>query len=193
MRLQRDLKPVQEFTTYLEEHRRNACCEIPPVIVRQAILNARQIPFDSETPYCNKAEEHPANLMLVQWWNANAPNQKNRCAGHAKVWVRVEDNHEYWSGWHEEPDRSVILGITNPEAVARCGNFLLLEFAKSRSTMYEDRNEIVCEDVSGEIFESVMGIGLKDYDPAWYGLAGFYHFPHRFPVAWQSLCDATSA
>lgn len=190
MRLVRKVQSVQKFTTYLEEHRRNACCEILPQVVWGAIILARQVPFDSNSPYRNQAEQHPAMMTLAQWWNENAPNQKHRCAGHAKVWVRVEDNHEYWSSYRQEPERSIVQGIAKPEAVARWGDFLLVEFAKSRSTVYEDEG-LICEDVFGDIFDIVAGgVSLEDYDPAWYGLVGLKQFPERFPIAWQNLCEA---
>ena len=189
LRLLRDVKPVTNFTTFLSEHRSNACCEITAKVVHQAISLAREVPFRQGSHYFSNYEAHPAMICLSQWWNQNAPNESHRCAAHAKIWVRVEDNDEYWCGYHEEPNRPVSSGIASKDIVSRWGDFLLLEFAKSRDTIYQEDGYAVLPDVSGGCFE-MTGEEPEECHPAWYGLVALEQFPSRFPAAWKALCEA---
>lgn len=191
MRLLRDIEQTATFTKYVEDHRRNACCEIPASVVHRAIALAREVPLRQGSLYFSNYEAHPAMICLSQWWNQNATVESYRCAAHAKLWVRVEDDDEYWCGYDEEPNRSVKQGVSNPQCVARWGNLLLFEFAKAHNQIYYDDGCLVCPSVDGDIFEMVDGIDLEEYHPAWYGLVALQQFPERFPIAWEALCEAS--
>jgi len=193
IKLLRDVKPATSFVNYVENHCRNACCEIPAQVIHQAILLGKQIPFNQKSPYWNNFERHPAMLCLSQWWNQNAPVESYRCAAHAKVWARVKDDDEYWPGYYEELNRSVEQGVAPADCVARWDNFLLIEFAKGHDQMFIDENErLVCPSVAGDIFELIAGISLEKYHPAWYSLVALEQFSDQFPAAWEALCKAVS-
>jgi len=166
---------------------------MPAQVLQRAILLAEQIPFSEKGPYWNNFEIHPAMICLSQWWNQNAPVKSCRCAAHAKVWVRVEDNDDYWCSYYEELNRSVKQGVAPANCVARWDKFLLIEFAKGRDQMFVNEDgSLVCPSVEGDIFELVSCITREEYHPAWYGLVGLEQFSERFPAAWEALCKTVS-
>lgn len=176
-------------------HRANACAEMPPGVLVEAVRLARDVPFGEGTPYAGSVaacERHPALLALCGWWNGNAPEPLHRRAGLCGIDVRVRDDGEYWHACHETSNRAVDYPVKTPEIAARVGDVVLVEFHQGQhaATFTGGRG---CElwDVAGNPWQTT-GVSEGEVrsgasDEGWFLLSGLAAFPERFPVAWKWL------
>ena len=187
-----DFEPASSDT---RAHHANACIDMPPTVLVEAVCLARDIPFGDGTPYAGSmaaSERHPALLALCAWWNDNAPDPPHRSAGLCGIGVRVRDDGKYWHAYHETPNRAVDHPVKTPEIAARIGTVVLVEFYQSQraATFIGGRG---CElwDVAGNPWQTTGAheheVRSGAFDEGWYPLSGLAAFPERFPAAWVWL------
>lgn len=183
----RDMTPVTTFKTYLEEFASDACIEMPAPILKEAISRAKAIAESQEEFWFGEKQyEHCPGLQhICQWWNDNAPNPDYRRAVNVYLWVRVEDDSEYWAGWYECPNLEI--GVLNPDRCARVGQHVIIEFLQGHGAYTPINNYgFMVWGVDGKPFWDVGG-PIEDADEAYYGHGMLKGFPERFPVAFQAL------
>lgn len=185
LKLLRDQKHETRFRRFVKEHRGNAAVhakDVTPLVT--AIRLAQEVPYRGE-PYKDNWEAHPAVRELCDWWNRTGAAER-RNAGTFWLWVRVADEDEYWSGYHESPSVP-ITQFWGKESNALFGDNVIVVFCESREACQV--NGSGCPElltVAGEYYESV-GMEKEEYHPAWYALESLADFPTRFPAAWESL------
>ncbi|KAI9129459.1 hypothetical protein [Acaryochloris sp. CCMEE 5410] len=183
----RDTEPVATFKTHLEEFASDACIEMPAHVLKEAISRAKTI-ADSQEEFWfgEKQYEHCPGLQhICQWWNNNAPNPEYRRAVNIYLWVRVEDDSEYWAGWYECPN--IEIGTLSPDRCAKVGQHIIVEFLQGHGSYTPiGRNGFMVWGVDGEPFWDV-GAPLDQADEAYYGHGMLKGFSERFPMAWEQL------
>lgn len=183
----RDQTPVETFHTHLEEFASDACIEMPQDLLIQAIHDATGTTDNQESIWLknNGYEQSPAVRRLCQWWNENAPNPEYRRAANIVLWVRVEDDGEYWAGWHECPNHTI--GTLTSQMSARVGQHVIVEFLQGRDANTPIGNYgCMIWGVDGCEYIDV-GTTVDEVDEAFYGHHMLKDFPDRFPVTWKSL------
>ncbi|BDM83185.1 hypothetical protein [Acaryochloris marina] len=185
----RDMTPVDTFHTHLEEFASDACIEMPPHILKQAIQDAIWTD-DMQESIWNKSsgyEQSPALQRLCRWWNENAPNPEYRRAANIVLWVRVEDDSEYWAGWYECPN--IDIGVLTSEMSANVGQHVIVQFLQGRDA-YTPIGGYGCMIWGVDGCEYIdVGATVDEVDEAYYGHHMLKDFPDRFPVAWKCLHD----
>jgi hypothetical protein len=161
-----------------------------------AVQLAREIAFGKGSEFAlgqgiGHCEKHPAITTLCDWWDTNAPVEVSRCSGFFMPWVRVQDDGRYWAGYSEIPETPIEAFARTPEAQARIGNLLMVQFFKGARHFTFDRSGANIPDVLGRFVNSA-GVDQKDiesgkFDEAWYTLEALAGFPSRFPEAWKEL------
>jgi hypothetical protein len=184
--LLRDRKPAKTFATFTEHHHKNACCEMPVEVFLDAYEQAR---IDEDNSLCEKSgnyEDHPAVKTISNWWRENTPSPHKE-AGCFEVWIRVEDNEDYWNAWHETPCRKISSFDGDELCNTRIGDRVLIHFLAKEiefTSLYE--NVTIVKSVDGTDYFDV-GISLEECSEAWYSYKLLLDFPKRFPVAWDEL------
>jgi hypothetical protein len=185
MTLLRDVKQQTSFNNFVAEHDANAAVhatDFAPLV--NAIRLAQGVPYKG-SDYKDNWEAHPAVRELCGWWNETGPVECRK-AGTFWLWVRVADEDEYWSGYHESPSVP-ITQFWGKTSNARFGDNVIVVFCESREACQlneHDNPELLT--VAGEYYESV-GMEMEEYHPAWYALESLADFPTRFPTVWKSL------
>lgn len=192
MALERDVKPATEFTTYIEAHHNNACCEILAADLYNAIRLAREVIVPEEAIYFNDSEKHPAIKHICQWWNDLAPDPATWIAAQIQIDVRIADDNLYWSGMDEKPPWPIDgeWRAKSRNACARWDEYVLIEFAQSKTANFYNDHSFQVFNVAGQDFWSGDGVPseeAKTWDFAKEGLEALRSFPERFPVAWEKL------
>lgn len=183
----RDTEPVATFKTHLEEFASDACIEMPAHILKEAISQAQDIAEKEEEFWLgeNQYEHCPGLQHICQWWNHNAPNPEYRRAVNIYLWVRVEDDSEYWAGWYE--CLNIEIGNLSHERCARVGQHIIVEFLQGHGAYTPiGSNGFMVWGVDGEPFWDV-GAPLDQADEAYYGHGMLKDFSERFPMAFQAL------
>ena len=178
-------------------HRANACVEMPPEVLVEAVTLARGVPYGSGTAYAGSmaaCERHPALLSLCGWWNANAPDPKHQRAGLCLPWVRVRDDGNYWCAHDETPTMPVDRSVKRPAMAARIGDVVLVEFAQGQGAATFGSG-LELWDVAGDPWYSVGvdegEVRSGECDEGRHALRSLAGFPERFPVAWAWLRAST--
>jgi hypothetical protein len=184
--LLRDIEPAQAFTTHIEQHQKNACCEMPTDILLDACKKAKiwesSGAFDKTLSY----EYHPAIECLCDWWNRNTTSP-HKSAGSFYIWVRVEDDNEYWCAYHETPGRKIVSFDGGGLCNARIGDRILIEFLSKKSEFTAlGSNGVMVKTVDGSDYFDV-GCPLEESDEAWYSYQSLLDFPGLFPAAYAAL------
>jgi hypothetical protein len=184
--LLRDREPAKTFNTFVEQHRKNACCEMPVEIFLDAWKQAR---IDEDNSLFDKSgnyEDHPAVKTICNWWREHTPSPHKE-AGCFEVWVRVEDDEDYWNAWHETPSRLIASFDGDELCNARIGDHILIEFlAKKSEFAVISRNDTMVKTVDGADYFDI-GLSLEETSEAWYSYKLLLDFPESFPVAWDEL------
>lgn len=188
-----EITQVARFERGNDQHRANACIEMPPSLLARAItlamterLQVQNVPGEFES--------HPAMRLLCEWWNSRAPDESTRCAAHAMAWTRVRDGdeEEYWCAFEETPNVSLAWFETTASAQARVGDAVIVEFRKSSlESTWDQQHGLTNYLVDGNVV-NIVGISDEDYergnyDEAWYGVDGLDSFPTLFPEAWTAM------
>ncbi len=187
---------VTSFATKNDVHQAAAAIEMPVSVFRAAVEAAR-LSDPISTPSFGAYECHPALLVLTTWWNENAPNPANRCAGYAMPWVRVDEASGYACGYGEVPDLDAEHMGYAAAGNARLGDLVILEFMKGAKDSVFEAGAVNFFHVTGQPGSDV-GVPEADfrsgaYDEAWYSVQALASFPTRFPNAWQWICAQAEA
>jgi hypothetical protein len=163
MQLLRDQKQVLYFKNFVQEHRDNASCEMPASVLTEAIELATKHEFSiGEEPVSTGSYlSHPALKLLSDWWNENTPVENSKNAIYCLLWIRVNDNEEYWSTDLEHPNVDIV-DLAGSNACARCGDLFIMPYVFSVKEMAFEWEDFATLEA------------LRD-------------FPANFPVAWRHL------
>ncbi len=148
----------------------------------QALIDKDNGQFEQSRNY----EEHPAVKIICDWWRGHTPSPHKE-AGCFEVWVRVEDDEDYWNAWHETPGRTIASFDGNGFCNARIGDRILIEFLAKKSefdAIYENCTMVKFVD-GADYFD--VGLSLEEISEAWYSYKLLLDFPESFPVAWDEL------
>lgn len=196
---------IVSFTKFNEEHRANACCELPAHIFVKAVQLARCIDWEKESQYWNNWEAHPAIKLICDWWNTNAPDPSVRCAGSFSYVVRVDNGSKYIDLGHGMYMNSITPDGEYPTASfsncnARLNDVLLFMFQKGKAGYTHEytvptRNEIYYATylVDGDIYSDTVGRSIDNADDSRFTLNGLYFFPKTFPRAWALIAEESES
>lgn len=166
--LLRDQEHQSGFGTRRAEHEANAAVHAADYSALVDAINlAREVPY-ARGPYADDPESHPAVRRLCEWWDGQAaPGRAG--AGTFWLWVRVNDDGEYWNAYRETPNEP-IAEFSDRESSARFGDAVLVVFCRGRAGCWADGERWVnLPTVAGEVYERV-GMDMDEYHPAWYAL-----------------------
>lgn len=193
-----EVRQSAAFSSCNEAHRANGAVEMPADLLVQAIKQAEEIPFDTDSAFAASVagvpggmEQHPAMRLLCDWWETVRPAGEPFRPGYAMPLVRVRDDGEYWWGHHEVPNSPVDDFNPTGRDAARIGDLVLVLFQACQSSATFDESGMTTLLPSGTTF-STIGIDKEQYlsgesDEAWYCLNALASFRLRFPAAWEVL------
>lgn len=186
MKLCRDAAHLSSFTRFNEEHRNNACCEIPASVMFEAVGAARRVPYGKDTDYpFQDSESHPALKLISKWWNENSPNIEYRRASFCYFWVRVEDDDVYWPGQDECPTNEIVNFAGLKDSIARFGDLIAIIFVQTPRIVDDNYGGIAYIDlVDGREYTNVDADQYEALD----SLMALERFPGEFPAAWEEIC-----
>jgi hypothetical protein len=184
--LLRDREPAKSFNTFVEQHRKNACFEMPVEIFLDAWGQARIDEGNSLFDKSGNYEDYPAVKTICNWWREHTPSPHKE-AGCFQVWVRVEDDEDYWNAWYETPGRQIASFDGDELCNARIGDRILITFLAKKSEFAAiGKNGTMVKTVDGADYFDV-GLSLEETSEAWYSYKLLLDFPKMFPVAWDEL------
>jgi hypothetical protein len=171
-----------------DSHKENACCEMPPAVLYQAIQMAISEPWAEDGPYSSNWEKHPAMRHICDWWNAHAPTLEFRRAAQAVLWVR--ENGRYYSAG-EEPSES-IRRRDKQDRCAFCGDHILVEFQQGMAAyVYEPfgLHQMLCTTIVGVdgVPRLHVGASPNECNDDALSLQYLEQFPNRCTRAWEQL------
>ncbi|NJM67633.1 MAG: hypothetical protein HC851_19160 [Acaryochloris sp. RU_4_1] len=186
MKLCRDADHLSSFTQFNEEHRNNACCELPASVMFDAVQAAQRIPYGKGTDYPFKdSESHPALKLISKWWNHYSPIAEYHKAAFCYFWVRVEDDDEYWPGQDECPNIEITNLAGLKSNIARFGDLIAIIFVQAPRIVSDAYGGIAYIDlVDGSEYTNVDADQYEALD----ALIALENFPGEFPAAWEEIC-----
>jgi hypothetical protein len=190
---------IISFSQFNDEHRANACCELPEHIFIKAVQLARHIDWEKDSPYWNNWEVHPAIQLVCDWWNKTAPDLSVRCAVSFDFVARVDNGPKYIGSGRGMYMNSVVPNGDYPVAHfsncnARLGDFLLFTFQKGKAAYIEEfttRNGICFTTylVNGDLYCDTEGDSIDSADDSLSVLSGLAWFPETFPRSWAAITE----
>lgn len=183
---------------HAEQHKKNASVELPAQVFAEAIRLAETVDFSPGCQFLEGAtktlgvyEQHPALLLLSQWWERNRVDGRSMKCGYAMPWVRA-GNGRYQCGYHQTPNESMALFERWAPSIARVGNQVIVEFYATQTIdMFDEHDGLVIYHADGQAVGNV-GVSREAFesgghDEAWYSLLALAAFRQRFPSAYVGI------
>lgn len=202
-----ELEQTSTFSRFQDEHKANGSTELPAATFLKAVSLARAIPYksrprlvvtgDGAEDHTGRLEQHPALVLLSQWWEENRPDKGSSFrAGMAMPYFRALDDGDYQCGYMEFPSLPIGTMFSVSTSCATCGDALLIHFLASVKHSHFEENYLDVRSADGEVWQEV-GVTRDDvkkglYDEAWNCLDALAGFPTHFPVAYLALKELAS-
>lgn len=183
---------------HAEQHKKNASVELPAQVFAEAIRLAETVDFAPGSQFLESAtrtlggyEQHPALLLLSDWWERNRVDGRSMKCGYAMPWVTA-GNGRYRCGYHQTPNESMALFECWAPSIARVGDQVIVEFFAAQTIdMFDEHVGLVVYHADGQAVGNASAsreaLESGGHDEAWYSLLALAAFRQRFPTVYAAI------